>query len=50
MSSTSTVVIRHAEDLIYSPIYQRLLLGHGPLSEHYGEQVVDAVFDGLASS
>ena len=35
-------------DLIYSPIYHRLLLGHGPLSEHYAEQIVDAVFEGLS--
>jgi AcrR family transcriptional regulator len=38
-----------AMDLIYAPIYHRLLLGHAPLSEHYAEQVVDAALDGLAA-
>jgi AcrR family transcriptional regulator len=37
-----------AIDLLYAPIYHRLLLGHGPLTERYAEEVVDAVLDGLA--
>lgn len=35
-------------DLIYSPIYLRLLLRHLPLDEQFAEQVVDAALTGLA--
>jgi AcrR family transcriptional regulator len=36
-----------ALDLIYAPIYYRLLIGHAPLSERYAEQIVDTALDGL---
>jgi AcrR family transcriptional regulator len=36
-------------EVLYSPIYHRLLFGHRPLSEEYAEQAVDLVFDGAAA-
>lgn len=36
-----------AIDLLYGPLYHRLLHGHAPLSELVGEQVVDMLLDGL---
>jgi AcrR family transcriptional regulator len=30
-------------DLLYGPLFQRLLLGHGPLDRRYADQVVDLV-------
>jgi len=36
-----------ALDLIYGPIYHRLLHGHAPLSQRFVEQLVDAVLSGL---
>jgi AcrR family transcriptional regulator len=39
-----------ALDLIYGPLYHRLLHGHAPLSERFLEDVVDTVLAGLAAS
>jgi AcrR family transcriptional regulator len=34
-------------DLLYGPIYHRLLHGHAPLTERFAEEVIDAVLAGL---
>jgi AcrR family transcriptional regulator len=39
-----------ALDLLYGPIYHRLLHGHAPLSEHFATEVVDAVIDAVRPS
>jgi hypothetical protein len=36
-------------DLLYGPIYHRLLHGHAPLSERFAQQVVDAVIAAISS-
>ena len=36
-----------ALDLLYGPFYYRLLTGHAPLSEEFGEALAYAVLDGL---
>jgi hypothetical protein len=36
-----------ALDLIYGPLYLRLLQGHGPLSDDFAAAVVDTVLAGL---
>jgi AcrR family transcriptional regulator len=36
-----------ALDLIYGPIYHRLLQGHAPLTERYAQDVVDTALAGL---
>lgn len=35
-------------DLVFDPVYLRLLTSHAPLTESFARQVVDAVFRGLA--
>jgi AcrR family transcriptional regulator len=37
-----------ALDLLYGPIYHRLLHGHAPLTERFVTQVIDAVTTGIA--
>jgi AcrR family transcriptional regulator len=37
-------------DLLYGPIYHRLLHGHAPLTEHFTEQVIDTVIHGIRPS
>jgi AcrR family transcriptional regulator len=34
-------------DLLYGPIYHRLLHGHAPLTDRFAQQVIDAVIAGL---
>lgn len=34
-------------ELLYSPVYLRLLFGHRPLSEKYADQALGLVFDGI---
>jgi len=34
-------------DLIYAPLYYRLLIGHAPLSEEYADALTDLVFAGI---
>jgi AcrR family transcriptional regulator len=34
-------------DLLYGPIYHRLLHGHAPLTERFAQQVIDAVITGI---
>ncbi|MGY4399047.1 AcrR family transcriptional regulator [Sphingomonas sp. UYAg733] len=34
-------------DMIYGPVFYRLLIGHQPLSESFASGVVDTVFDGI---
>jgi AcrR family transcriptional regulator len=34
-------------DLLYGPIYHRLLHGHSPLTERFAQQVVDTVITGI---
>ena len=41
--------IEVALDLLYGPLYHRLLHGHGPLNDRFVEDVVDAVLGGLAA-
>jgi hypothetical protein len=36
-----------ALDLVYGPLYHRLLCGHAPLSDRFVRDVVDAVLAGL---
>jgi AcrR family transcriptional regulator len=36
-------------EMIYSPVYLRLLFGYRPLSEDYAEQALDVAFAGMAS-
>jgi hypothetical protein len=38
-----------ALDLLYGPIYHRLLHGHAPLSDRFVEAVVDPALAGLAA-
>jgi AcrR family transcriptional regulator len=35
-------------DMVYAPIFYRLLVRHEPLSRAFGDSVVDAIFDGIA--
>jgi AcrR family transcriptional regulator len=35
-------------DLLYGPIYYRVLTGHGPLTTEYADQLADAALRGLA--
>jgi AcrR family transcriptional regulator len=39
--------IEVALDLVYGPIYHRLLHGHAPLNDRFVRDVVDAVLDGI---
>jgi AcrR family transcriptional regulator len=36
-------------DLLYGPIYHRLLHGHAPLTERFAKQVIDAVLAAISS-
>lgn len=36
-------------DLLYGPIYHRLLHGHAPLTERFAQQVIDAVIAAISS-
>jgi AcrR family transcriptional regulator len=36
-----------ALDLIYGPLYHRLLQGHAPLTDRFAQQVVDITLDGM---
>ena len=40
--------IEVALDLLYGPIYHRLLHGHGPLNDRFVRDVVDLALDGIA--
>ena len=35
-------------DLLYGPIYHRLLHGHAPLTERFAQQVIDGVIAAIA--
>jgi AcrR family transcriptional regulator len=37
-------------DLLYGPLYYRLLLGHGPLSPSYAETMAELALDGLLTN
>jgi AcrR family transcriptional regulator len=37
-----------ALDLLYGPIYHRLLHGHAPLTERFAQHVIDAVIPGMS--
>jgi len=39
-----------ALDLLYGPIYHRLLHGHAPLTEQFAEHVIDAVIAAISES
>jgi AcrR family transcriptional regulator len=39
--------IEAALDLLYAPLYFRLLIGHGPLDAHFIDAIVDAALNGL---
>jgi AcrR family transcriptional regulator len=45
-----TTDIELALDLLYGPVYHRLLHGHAPLSERFLRELVDTVLAGLASA
>ena len=34
-------------DLLYAPLYFRLLIGHGPLDAHFTDAIIDAAINGL---
>jgi AcrR family transcriptional regulator len=36
-------------DLLYGPIYHRLLHGHAPLTDRFAQQVIDTVIAGISS-
>ena len=42
--------IETALDMIYGPVFYRLLVGHAPLSPDFGDKIVDIALDGLAHS
>jgi len=37
-----------ALDLIYAPLYFRLLMGHGPLDAHFTDTILDLALEGLS--
>ena len=41
--------IEVALDLLYGPVYHRLLHGHGPLDDQFVCDVIDTVFSGIAA-
>jgi AcrR family transcriptional regulator len=41
--------IEVALDLLYGPLYHRLLHGHAPLTDRFVRQVVDTTLDGIAA-
>ena len=43
-----TVDLEVALDLIYGPIYHRMLHGHAPLDERFARNVVDTIIAGIA--
>jgi AcrR family transcriptional regulator len=45
----ATTNVELALDLIYGPVYHRLLHGHAPLNERFLRDLVDAVVAGLAT-
>ena len=46
----ATTDVELALDLLYGPLYHRLLHGHAPLSELFLRRLIDTVVGGLASS
>ena len=46
----ATTDVELALDLLYGPLYHRLLHGHAPLSERFLRQLVDTVLAGLTSA
>jgi AcrR family transcriptional regulator len=44
----ATVDLEVALDLIYGPIYHRMLHGHAPLDERFARNVVDTIIAGIA--
>jgi hypothetical protein len=44
-ASTKTEV---ALDLVYGPIYHRLLHGHAPLNDQFVRDIIDTALDGIA--
>jgi AcrR family transcriptional regulator len=45
----ATTDVELALDLLYGPVYHRLLHGHAPLDEPFLQDLVDVVLDGLAA-
>jgi hypothetical protein len=45
---TEAMLGSHALDLLYGPIYHRLLHGHAPLNDRFVHDVIDTVLDGIA--
>ncbi len=43
----SDLDIEAALDLLYAPLYFRLLIGHGPLDAHFTDAIIDAALGGL---
>ena len=46
----ATTDVEFALDLLYGPLYHRLLQGHAPLSERFLRNLVDTVLAGLTSA
>jgi hypothetical protein len=38
-----------AVDVLYGPIYYRMLVGHAPLDEDFADALADHIFDGLGA-
>lgn len=38
-----------ALDMVYGPIFYRLLIGHRPLTPAFGDNLIDTLFDGIGS-
>jgi len=43
----SDLDIEAALDLLYAPLYFRLLIGHGPLNTRFTDAIIDAALNGL---
>jgi hypothetical protein len=46
----TTTNVELALDLLYGPVYHRLLHGHAPLNERFLRDLVDTVLAGLATT
>jgi hypothetical protein len=45
---TEATLGSHALDLLYGPIYHRLLHGHAPLNDRFVRDVIDIALHGIA--
>jgi hypothetical protein len=45
----STIAIEAALDMIYGPVFYRLLVGHAPLDQDFAAVLVETVLQGLTA-